>query len=42
MDDMKVENVVVNLDDFKKSLKNFVSSLNQTDMDYFNKLQINY
>jgi peroxin-6 len=42
IDDMKVENVVVNLDDFKKSLKNFVSSLNQTDMDYFSKLQINY
>ena len=42
VDDMKSENMVVNLDDFKKSLKKFVPSLVQTDMAYFNNLKANY
>lgn len=39
---MIADNVMVNFDDFKKSMKNFVSSLNQADMDYFNSMKVSY
>lgn len=41
-DEMNAEKIVVNLDDFKKSLDQFVSSLNQVDMEYFRNLQKNF
>ena len=37
-DDMLAEKVFVGLEDFKKSMTIFVSSLNQVDMEYFKKL----
>jgi peroxin-6 len=40
--DMLSENVFVGMNDFKRSLNHFVSSLNQVDMEYFNNLQQNY
>lgn len=33
---MTAESITVNVDDFKQSMKKFVSSLNQVNMDYFN------
>lgn len=41
-DDMQAEKIIVGLEDFKKSLGQFVSSLNQVDMDYFRKLQSSF
>jgi peroxin-6 len=38
-EDMTSTKIVVSLDDFKISLNQFVSSLNQVDMEYFQKLQ---
>lgn len=38
-EDMSAENISVGLEDFKKSLSMFVSSLNQVDMEYFKRLQ---
>lgn len=40
--DMTAEKIHVGLDDFKKSMERFISSLNQVDMDYFKKLQANF
>lgn len=37
--DMTADNISVGLEDFKKSMSMFVSSLNQVDMEYFKKLQ---
>lgn len=36
---MSAEKISVGLEDFKKSMAVFVSSLNQVEMEYFNKLQ---
>lgn len=41
-DDMSAEKIHVGIDDFKKSMEKFVSSLNQVDMEYFKTLQSNY
>lgn len=41
-DEVISDNVTVNLDDFKKSLTQFVPSLNQVDMAYFKKLESSY
>lgn len=41
-EDMRAEKILVGIDDFKKSMEKFVSSLNQVDMDYFRTLQANY
>lgn len=39
---MNAEKVNVGMDDFKKSMDKFVSSLNQVDMEYFKKLQASF
>jgi peroxin-6 len=39
---MVAEKVNVGMDDFRKSMERFVSSLNQVDMEYFKKLQVNF
>ena len=41
-DDMLAEKVFVGLEDFKKSMTIFVSSLNHVDMEYFKKLQSSF
>ncbi|CRK90371.1 CLUMA_CG004031, isoform A [Clunio marinus] len=41
-DDMIADKIHVGLEDFKKSLTQFVSSLNQVDMEYFHKLQSSF
>jgi peroxin-6 len=41
-DDMKAEKISVGIEDFKKSMGQFVSSLNQVDMEYFKKLQSSF
>lgn len=41
-EEMSADKILVGLDDFKKSLDKFVSSLNQVDMDYFRTLQSNF
>lgn len=40
--DMTAEKILVGLDDFTKSLDQFVSSLNQVDMEYFKRLQLTF
>lgn len=42
LNEMNAEKIFVSLDDFKKSMEKFVSSLNQVDMEYFNKLKLNF
>ena len=41
-EDMLAEKIIVGIEDFKKSMSQFVSSLNQVDMDYFRKLQSSF
>lgn len=41
-DDMVADEICVTIDDFKKSMGNFVSSLNQVDMNYFRQLQSSF
>lgn len=36
------DDVIVNLEDFKKATMNFVPSINKRDLEYFNKLRENY
>lgn len=38
-EEMTADKITVGLEDFKKSMTQFVSSLNQIDMEYFKKLQ---
>lgn len=41
-DEMTADKITVGLEDFKKSMSQFVSSLNQVDMEYFKKLQSSF
>lgn len=41
-DDMTADKISVGMEDFKRSMTQFVSSLNQVDMEYFKKLQSSF